>query len=83
MGHEYHLGPKGEIVEQPARIELKTNIKFAFRLFERLHNLQSEFSTDDSWWSSLCLSIKVRDRITHPKDPIDIDILPSEVTTLV
>lgn len=83
MGKEYYLDQDGAVKERPSKINLKTNIRFAFTLFEGLYGLSPIFKPDSPWWNSLCNSIKVRDRLTHPKKPDDLDVSPSEVIDMI
>lgn len=76
---EYVLTDKGEVIERPAHIRLTDNIRFAFALQEKAHKITKRFDPSVEWWSHLKSSIKVRDRLTHPKLPEDIDISGAEI----
>jgi len=76
---EYVLTDRGEVVERAARIRLADNIRFAFALQERALGLTKTFDPSKEWWSCLNSSIKVRDRLTHPKLPEDIDVPGNEI----
>ena len=76
---EYELNEKGEVVERAARISLSRNIRFALSLNEKAHNQPSPFDPSVEWWSCLREAIKVRDRLTHPKMPADLDVSPEEL----
>jgi hypothetical protein len=75
------LNDKGEVVERPAKLRLIDNVRFAFRLLERA--TRGGFSVDLSsdWWGSLRKTIAVRDRLTHPRFPQDIDVSGEEIVT--
>ena len=73
------LDEKGEIVERPAMINLSRNIRFAFALYEKAFNIPKQFDASAEWWSRLQRSIKVRDRLTHPRMPADVDVSIDEV----
>ena len=76
---EYILTDKGEVVERAAHIKLADNIRFAFALQEKALGLSTKFDASVKWWSCLKSSIKVRDRLTHPKLPGDIDVSGDEI----
>ncbi len=78
---EYALKDNGDICERPAHIRLVDNIRFAFALQEKSLGITEKFNANVEWWSCLKSSIKVRDRLMHPKVPSDIDISPAEVIT--
>lgn len=83
MDVEYRLTDNGTIKERPAKIPLKTNVSFAFTTYERLFGNPGLFDSSMEWFSALGNAIKVRDRITHPKNPCDLDIMPNEVIDTV
>lgn len=75
------LNDKGEVVERPARLRLASNVRFAFRLLERATGGSFRFDPSSDWWSSLRRTIGVRDRLTHPRFPEDIDVSGEEIVT--
>lgn len=83
MDIEYRLADNGTIKERAARIPLKANVSFAFSTYERLHHIPSIFDSSSEWFSAFGNAIKVRDRITHPKNPLDLEIMPQEVITTI
>jgi len=76
---DHQITDKGEIVERPALINLSRNIRFAFRLYEKVFDHKPKFDANARWWDYLQRSIKVRDRLTHPRNPEDLDVVASEV----
>jgi hypothetical protein len=76
---EHILTDKGEIVERPAHIRLADNIRFAFALQEKALGLTKTFDPPKEWWSCLKPSIKVRDRLIHPKLPEDVGVSGAEI----
>ena len=73
------LNDQGEIVERPAKLRLASNVRFAFRLLERAKRGRFKFDASAAWWSDLKSTIRVRDRLTHPRMPEDIDVTPNEL----
>lgn len=80
---DYDLNDKGEVVERPAQIKLTRNIRFAFALTERANKLRPLFDPSVDWWSSLRESMRVRDRLMHPRMPGDLDVTPNELLTVI
>lgn len=78
---EYALKDNGEIYERTAHIRLVDNIRFAFALQEKSLGIKDKFNANVEWWACIKSSIKVRDRLMHPKWPNDIDVSPDEVIT--
>lgn len=78
---EYVLKENGEIGERPAHIRLTDNIRFAFALQEKSLGIKEKFNANVEWWACLKSSIKVRDRLMHPKWPEHIEVAPDEIIT--
>lgn len=73
------LNDKGEVIERSAKIQLASNVRFAFRLLERATHSSFRFDPSSDWWASLRKTISVRDRLTHPRFPQDIDVSGEEI----
>jgi hypothetical protein len=80
---EHVLTDKGEVVERPAHTRLADNIRFAFALQEKALGRAKKFDPSTEWWSCLKSSIKVRDRLAHPKLPEDVDVSGAEIETVL
>lgn len=80
---EFDLNDKGEVVEKAARISLAKNVRFAIMLMERVWQLQKKFDPSVEWRSCFKKAIRIRDRLTHPKLPGDLDISPDELLTVI
>jgi hypothetical protein len=76
---EYELDDRGEVVETTARIPLARNIRFAITLNRKAHGVSQRFDASVEWWSSLKKAIRVRDRLTHPKLPGDLDVSGDDI----
>ena len=76
---EYELNDRGDIVEAIAKISLARNIRFALALNRKAHKVSEPFDPSVEWWCCLREAIKIRDRLTHPKWPGDLDVSGDEV----
>ncbi len=76
---DYDLDDKGEIVETAAKIPLARNIRFAIAMNRKAHGVSDPFDASVEWWSSLREAIRVRDRLTHPKMPGDLDVSGDDI----
>jgi hypothetical protein len=76
---EYEINQKGEIVEAAAKISLSKNIRFAIAMNRKAHGIEVPFDASVEWWSCLKQAIKVRDRLTHPKLPGDLDVSGNDI----
>ncbi len=76
---EYELNDRGEIVEAIAKISLARNIRFALALNRKARKVSEPFDPSIEWWSCLKEAIRIRDRLTHPKWPGDLDVSGDEI----
>jgi hypothetical protein len=75
------LNDKGEALERPAKIRLASNVRFAFRLLARATHGEFQFDPSADWWADLRKTISIRDRLTHPRFPQDIDVSGEEIVS--
>jgi hypothetical protein len=80
---DHTLTDKGLVIEKPAYIRLSDNVRFAFALQEKALGFTESFDASCEWWSCFKSAIKVRDRLTHPKLPEDIDVSGDEIITVL
>lgn len=80
---EFELNERGEVVETVAKISLARNIRFALALNRKAHNVAEPFDASVEWWSCLKDAIKIRDRLTHPKWPGDLDVSGDDILKVV
>jgi hypothetical protein len=79
---DYALSNNGTVIRQKAKARLLDAMRLMFVLMERVHDLPP-FDANVEWWSCLKSSIKVRDRLTHPKLVFDLDVSGNEVKALL
>lgn len=75
----YRLTDSGDVEVHRNKISLETNIKFSFKLFGKAGYVTSNLDTSGSEWQAFKTSIKVRDRVTHPKSVSDLSISNEEL----
>ena len=80
---EYDLNDKGEIVETVAKISLAKNIRFAMNMNRKAQGLTQPFDASVEWWGCLKSAIRIRDRLTHPKMPGDLDVSGEDIVTVL
>jgi hypothetical protein len=76
---EYELNDRGEVVETKSRIPLARNIRFALAILRKAHGIEESFDASVEWWGCLKNAIRVRDRLTHPKLPGDLDVSGEDI----
>lgn len=75
----YELKSTGDVSIRPAKISLASNIRFTFKIFSKVFGSWTPLDTRGHEWECVQRSIKVRDRITHPKRATDLFITDAEV----
>ncbi len=83
VDQDHILTDSGRVIEKPAHIRLSDNVRFAFALQEKALGIPKPFDSSCKWWSCFKSSIKVRDRLTHPKMPEDVDISGDEIVSVL
>ena len=75
----YRVAENGEIDEQVRYISMPAMIRLTTRLAESIcPGFELDFKNDG--WASFKTSIKIRNRITHPKSISDLEITDAEIT---
>ncbi|ODS91171.1 MAG: hypothetical protein ABS45_12040 [Comamonas sp. SCN 65-56] len=80
---DFEINDKGEVTQKPAKIPLVKNIRFAFSIFAEANGIPHKLDTKAEWWQLLLDSIRVRDRLMHPREPSDLDVAPSETIAMI
>jgi hypothetical protein len=80
---EFELNERGEVVEAAAKISLARNIRFAFAMNRKALGVKEPFDASVEWWSCLRDAIKIRDRLTHPKLPGDLDVSGEDIVKVL
>lgn len=80
---EYDLNDRGEVVESVAKISLAKNIRFAIVLNRRAHKMLEPFDASVEWWGCMKEAIRIRDRLTHPKMPEDLDVSGDDIAKVL
>lgn len=78
----YDLHDDGKVSCKRAKIPISKNIKFAFKAFSKANLINYELPVkDDTGWESFQKSLKVRDRLMHPKTIDDLAVSDDELKT--
>lgn len=79
---EVQLDDRGDVKSRQAKINLRSRIKFVFRMLVTYSGVDPIPNYQDNRWSELQESINVRDRLTHPKLAKSIEISDDELAAL-
>lgn len=75
----FELNDKGEAVERQRFFNFEQNFRFAFAAYAKLHGSEIKLKTDEHGWQALRQFVKVRNRLTHPRNPNDLMVTDAEL----
>lgn len=75
----YELSDKGDVEPRPAKLRTLSNIQFAFRLLAKAKSADFALNVSQNEWELLRRSLKIRDRLMHPKALRDLNISDVEI----
>ncbi len=76
---EILVDSNGELKERPKYTPAKNSLILVFKAISKQHEADFTLNKGDNGWSCYCDSIKIRDRLMHPKSPHDLEISDSEL----
>lgn len=74
-----YLERNGKVKKMPKYVDLLSNVRFTIECYKKTSNLNHELDVSGKSWKSFHNSLKVRDRITHPKNSSDMEISDNEL----
>ena len=75
----YDLKNNGEPSTQTKFLRLPDNVRFTFRVFNRLFQANVDLGVGGNSWTAFLRALDVRHRITHPKKVDELDISDTEI----
>jgi hypothetical protein len=83
LEHTYQIDDKGKAKERKAKLPFTNNIRFSLLVSAKVVGLPCSANFSDSGWVALLGSREVRNRITHPNTPTDLNISDDELQTVI
>jgi hypothetical protein len=78
----YDLNDMGKPIIRPHYLKLEKNIKFSFSMYAKSCDVSYILPVQEPGWNALKQSIKVRNRLMHPKNPGDLDVTNDELNNV-
>ncbi|WPX87529.1 hypothetical protein PsasTeo6_13816 [Pseudomonas asiatica] len=75
----YELKENGDIKEQTKFPKLPDNIRFTYKALGKYTNTEFKVGVGTIAWSNFLEALKIRNRITHPKNPSEFFVSDSEI----
>lgn len=79
--YSYDLASGGKARKTSYHPRLADNIKFALRMFHKGVRIESDIDYNSDGWNCLLSSQKIRNRITHPKSTLDLEVSREDLQT--
>jgi len=73
----YRVDEKGDVVELPLRTKTSNSLLFSLRTFAEVVAFPVTVGTGN--WRAYTRALKIRDRITHPKSPDDLELTEADL----
>lgn len=78
----YELSEQGKTIAKPRFFKLQSRLRFVLELFPRLYDRTHSVDTSVQGWNKFKEAIKLRNRITHPRDKSSFYVTDEELDTL-
>ncbi|WNM58032.1 hypothetical protein [Candidatus Nitrospira allomarina] len=78
----YSLNSKGESYAQTKFLRLEDNFRFTLSMILKSANKPFNLDLNDGNWEKFKRSLQLRHRLTHPRQPIDLQVVSSEFEDL-
>ena len=75
----FKINEKGEVVSETIYPKFLNNFRFVFRTLSKSFGSTFTLDCGRSGWENLKVSIKVRDRLMHPKNVNDLEVTDAEL----
>ncbi|HYX72933.1 MAG TPA: hypothetical protein VE732_09185 [Nitrososphaera sp.] len=83
LEESYELNDKGVAITRYNYPQIEKNIKFAFASVTRAYNITYQLNLSDARWDAFKKTLKVRNRLTHPKHTQDLIVSDEEAATML
>lgn len=78
----FELSDRGEAIEKPKFMKFDQNFRFAFASYAKLHGSELKLPTAEQGWELLRQFVKVRNRLTHPRNLADLTVSDDELRNI-
>src|SRR6266404_2408751 len=79
----FHITGKGEAKVKSAKLRFVDNLRFAFVVLAKALQLSFKLNTNCVSWNHFVVSIRIRDRLAHPKQPSDLELSDEEIGRVI
>jgi hypothetical protein len=79
LEESYELNEKGAVIIKQNFLQIEKNIKFAFAAVARAYGITYQLNVGGIGWDSFKKTLKVRNRLTHPKNAQELIVSDEEI----
>jgi hypothetical protein len=79
----HSLDQKGHPKETPVFLPFPESLLFSFSIYAKNHGAVFEVDKSQPGWQALCISIKVRNNVTHPKTPKSLTLTNADLQAMM
>ncbi len=72
----------GKIRESDKFVPTVNNLRFMSRMFHKIFNKELDLGNGTTSWENFKKAVKIRNRVTHPKESGDLNITQEELKTI-
>lgn len=78
----YGLKDNGQVSTTTQFLKVQAGTRFTFAICRRVYDIKSEIDYGSQGWNSFTQSIKIRDRLMHPKSLESLTVTDTELNTV-
>ena len=75
----YRVDERGDVVEVPLMTKTSNNLLFSLRSFAEIVAFPLTVGKGGRNWQAYTRALKIRDRVTHPKSPDDLELTEADL----
>jgi hypothetical protein len=80
-GVRLEVDDKGAVISKPLYPSFLNNVRFTFRVSAKCIGSSFNLNVNGQGWDNLRKAVKVRDRLMHPKEVLDLEVSDAEINT--
>jgi len=78
----YDVSDQGKPVEKAFFVSIQKSIRFVFTMYAEMYGVQPSPNYGDDGWAAFLDAIRIRNRITHPRQVDELSVSDSEMVRI-
>lgn len=80
---DYEIGEKGDVRVRPYFGKFLPTFRFVVAMYIKVNGLQTVIDYSTGGWDALQKAVKIRNRLTHPREPTELEVAEDEVDIII